>query len=551
MINQDLQTLINENEIGKALKYIDDNYGLKDFDMQLLKIQLLKKINWKNEALKLSTKEIFHEDAEIQYERVLLLCESGKFDYAIKICDKFNYLENFIIQKINILMKMKDYGSAYKLASDEKYINNKKIQELKLSLFSKIKEIVRIYDKHYYNIEEQYSKVTLLTNAGFYNEAIATCNGYIDNTRFVVQKIKILEELGKYEEALKLASKDRYLNDLVVQKEKINVLLAINEYEKALEIVNREEFKNDVYIILQKINILYMLEMYNEALTQYEKALKIPNFIGNQKLLKAIKSQINNPKNKQVMKQEQNIDILVEYITRLYSNKIDIDMIKVSELTEWQKVILSIGYYEKFNKKYGIYYIKQIRNNYKDKEYKILNQLLAMLSSKKNRLFDIDIYQKILNVTVKLSIVENLSYEKEETQTKPKEIVLPKVEIIKEPKKIAETKYIVSIGNKVTAPITSNKEEAKPKENKNIILVKDVLKEEVEEVQKYIYATLFYVPMDYVPKAMKAFDIFENMVYKEATKENVDRVLNLFNKDVFKRRFNFNIRTAKIKKHIK
>ena len=547
MLEKELQTLIDKNKLGEAIKYIEENYSLNDFDMQLIRIKLLKQINWKKDALKLSSKEIFLDNPEIQYERVLLLKELTKFETAISICNRFINIDKFLMQKIELLCIIKDFGTAYRICSDPKYINNPEIQKQKYIIFKKIENIVHVYDKHPDNLNMQYEKAKLLRKARFYNELMVTCDKYHDNEKIIAQKVEMLKDMNLLEEALNVTNKDEYKNMPYINSQKINILMSLNRYEEALKVANEPIFSNISAIKSQKVTILAKLGLFKEALKTYEEGLNLPDFSINNELLKKIKNEINSGSNNQ--------NLLIEYITRLYADKIDIDMIDKSNLNEYQKTILKIGYYEKHNKKYGIYYIKKIRNNYKDRKYNTLNQLLAILSSKKNNVFKIGVYEEILNVRVTLSLIDKLDFHvKEDIQIKedPVKKELPKVEIIEKPKKIKETKYIVSIGKKVTnTNSSSNNIVIETEQKKNTVLVKDVLKEESDEVLKYIYATLAYVDSNYIPKAMKAFDIFENMIYKEATKENVDKVLNLFKNPVFKRRFNFDIREAKIKKYIK
>lgn len=348
--------------------------------------------------------------------------------------------------------------------------------------------------------------------------------------------IKELMRNEKYDEALKLCKQVEFMNDLKIQLLTVDILIKLKKYDEALEICNKEEY------------------------------VHIKDFRKRNKY-------INSVKNDEINENPEEISKTRNYLTEIYANICTEDDIKNSDLNEWIKQILLIAYYEKNNKVRGTKFIKIIKETCEDLDkIRILNNLYTRLNGKKNR-FDIGIYEKILKTRIDFLHLEEIKKYDNSTSNivlqKDKEEEIPKKEMIEkniEPEFEGSTKTslrdIIKFGfssNKIDEKVNANSDihfeekkdkkeskkyivqgggvtnnrynhqknkESKKEENESKskkvdnVLIKDVFSQQVEEVEKYLYVKMQSNDCPTQQKAIKTWDIFENMINKPINDQN-------------------------------
>ena len=197
-----------------------------------------------------------------------------------------------------------------------------------------------------------------------------------------------------------------------------------------------------------------------------------------------------------------------EVLTRIYADDISIEEIEKATLSDWQRTMLIIAYYDKNNRKLGLEQAKQAKKDYADSPNKLkaINVILENLKSKKAKVFSAEYYTKVLDVTVDFDLALKISEEKKKLEEKEKAEATPIVETkevtsvrVEEVKKVKEeSKKIVIGGNGTTTnrftskgstPVVNNNGSHNIHEEK-VILIKDVFDEEITELRKYIYSLM-------------------------------------------------------------
>ncbi len=236
-------------------------------------------------------------------------------------------------------------------------------------------------------------------------------------------------------------------------------------------------------------------------------------------------------------------------LTRIAYDNISLEEIQNSEIDEFNKIVLTIAYYEKYNKKAGVSYIKNLKKHETDaKKIKVLNKLFERVSTKKMILFDTIVYSQIIGYDIDASLKHDILKRKKEEQIKEKEerdnYVLNQ-SVQKQEKKVEQA--INSIENTIiqkSIPLEKKVERTAKKVNvvqkpiKNVqkvksintnLLIKDVFSHEVAEICKVIYVQMNNV---YQSKdAVKAWDNFELLIEKPISdKEALKRMIKIINK---------------------
>ena len=232
-------------------------------------------------------------------------------------------------------------------------------------------------------------------------------------------------------------------------------------------------------------------------------------------------------------------------LTKIAYGNISLDEITNADIDEFNKVILTVAYYEKNNKKNGIAYIKNLKKTEEDpKRIKVLNKLLERLVITRPMIFDTTAYSTFTGKDINLNLKQKLTKEQEE----PRKVITKKVvplqvkrESNKNLDKILDN-IEKSIRNNVSKPIKVEqrkenkpivvvpvKKEVKPEVINYNILIKDLFSREVTEISKSIYVQMIK-PSRY-KDAAKAWDNFEVLVEKPiGDKEALRRFVSIISK---------------------
>lgn len=338
------------------------------------------------------------------------------------------------------------------------------------------------------------------------------------------KKINELIESGNIEQALKLQGQ-LYL---IQKSEYISTLIGKRKLSEALKVCNQYEDYEPMQS--QKVTILMKQGKLQEAFDVCSQKKYAHNhyFIRKkQKIkqkMKKIKKDIQND-NLSVCSNSNNINSIL--LTKIYCNSVLLDEIEKEKIDEWSKIILLIAYYEKNNRKKGINIIKEFRktNTTTLEQSKILNILLEKLKNKKTLIFDPTVYSKYLNCHIddqltiellgqqeKLGPVIESSIIKTETISKEQK----KIDVdFEQNKKVKSKKMIVVEGKRVGDKNNSKlsfETTVQATKNTSNILIKDVFKDEVLEVGKYLYVQMRNLKIQ--ASAVAAWDRFEVLINK-------------------------------------
>lgn len=311
----------------------------------------------------------------------------------------------------------------------------------------------------------------------------------------------------------------------------INLLMIEENYDAALEICNRKENLNNMNIQEQQVRILLKMFQQTQNNIYLERALVVCDNNPEMNNCKKYKNRIN--------KYMGNLDRNCQ-VTNLLSNicygSTSVEEISSSDIDSFEKAILIISYYEKYNKQKGLDYIKELKKEYADKkELKILNLLYERLNSKKLKIFDVSIYTNYLNCTVDISMAKIQTIpEVEEIKIESKPKIVEKIPVVRKktvykPQQVNEVKN--SRYNRYNNPNSHN--DSKVVNNMGIIIenrkIKDVFPREVLVIGTYIYVEMNSI--DNQRRAIEAWDNFECLIEKSCDDTNaMDRMISIIEK---------------------
>lgn len=379
-----------------------------------------------------------------------------------------------------------------------------------------------------------------------------------NKSKLRMEDTSLISELAKqkkYGEALEICMKSEYEEDAKVQAKRIAILANMNRYKEALEICDKESFLDNEFVQFQKVLTLSKMSRYDEALEICNRA----NYRQN-KYFKSQKNVIKSLKNSALELNTYELTEKAKILTKIYANVEKLFEINNSNIEYFDKQILLIAFYEKHNRFAGVKLIKELKNKVVELDkIRILNNLLARLNAKKKK-FDIGVYEEILKTKVSFTYLEELTENKkneemkeyviEERKTVPLKNIINtfNTQLTKKDKKIKETKeeknFVGQNGqftnnryNTVKTKNESKKEIIKEKEEKQTvkktdkIILKEVFEPQIEEVQKYLYIKMQSTDLKTTRNAIKAWDIFDNMINKSINdRENLERFLHLLKK---------------------
>lgn len=362
----------------------------------------------------------------------------------------------------------------------------------------------------------------------------------------------IVNELnaGNLEQALILTMDRPYIDYPEFNFYRINILIRLGQLDLALSIAEEKKFENFEPIQKQKMGLLEAIKIINEQeeKNKLEEQSKIDqdDYISQE-----------SPKLKKKL------------ITRLYVGVLTLEEIDNADLSNFDKILLKICYYDKYNHANGLRYIKSIKSSITDdKMRKTINNFRTRLESKRTYFFDIDIYKKYIS-GIDFNYAQNLQREiQEKTQLelerkrileeKNSERTTRSDSLVTVPKKenIQSEKVLVSNTREVekvkeaeeekeipTPPIINTKQSNEEKvskvkkkkkdiEESMVIKIKDAFANEVEIMAKYLYVEVNNLG---TPAAMKAFDIFDSIINQDVNNisalEKFERLVLKFSQD--------------------
>lgn len=327
---------------------------------------------------------------------------------------------------------------------------------------------------------------------------------------------------GNLEQALALTMQKPYIDYPEFNFYRINILIRLGHLDIALSIAEDKRFESFEPIQKQKIGLLESIKIINE---QEEK--------------KKLEEQGKIDQDNSISKESQKLKKML--ITRLYVGVLTLEEIDNADLSNFDKILLKICYYDKYNHANGLRYIKSIQISINDdKMRKIINSLRSRLESKNNYFFDIDIYKKYIS-SVDFNYAQNLKREiqgKTQLELERKSIIenevavrVPKKEsiqyekavvsespVINDNKEVEEnvnkipTSTIINIQKDGEVKVSKVKKKKQKTEDKSLVRIKDAFKTEVEIMGGYLYVQANNLG---TRDAIKALDIFDNIINQD------------------------------------
>ncbi len=384
---------------------------------------------------------------------------------------------------------------------------------------------------------------------------------YIDTPEFNFYRINILIRLGHPELALDVAENEKFKDFKPIQVQKDGLIEAINarrEQEEDSKII--EEKQQEQLIFNEEIK--QEQEKLKNEIKQEQESLEQLGVTNVQKESDAKVNTSNNDLGRSNVLSDKRM-----LITKLYVGILTLDEIEASNLKAIDKAILTICYYDKYNHKKGLEYIKSIKKIITDeKNRKILNNLQTRLESRRNNFFDVNYYRNYLGnisfdyaaklerkIEEKLRIEEEKQRKEEEEQAKAEEarmklkeehikVLSPVEEEIQqtseyqEPVEETSEESVQVLCYPEEKRVIKSKKRKKDKKVRNtiettephIIRVRDAFPDETVIIGAYVYAEANRLK---TVDSIKALDIFEDIINKDI---NTKYALSTFENIVYK-----------------
>ncbi|MBE6147195.1 MAG: hypothetical protein E7168_02545 [Firmicutes bacterium] len=468
---------------------VEDVKNQEKTELKILK-ELIEQ-NKLGQALEFSEK-CSKDDEVIQSHRISLLIKFNRLKDALKLSDncwmRFHNLV-FLSQKISVLTKMNRLKEAYNLCELEEAKHYFSIQSQKILILKKqkkFKEALELCDTSEFKDKDtiQTQKIMLLMDLNRMNEAFELCNSLYekDNEAFLLSKITVLKRMGRLEEALEICSQDCYEKNMYIQSERIKILVQMDRIGAAFKLCDKYAPKSGK---IKKLR--YKLIRLCQNTDYYFEDVKNSN----------------------------TTELVSNLLTRIYCDDLSLEELesRQEELLEWQYFILKVAYYEKKNKKNGLLFIKENKDNFKDTDQqKKINLLLERLKNNKGlMLFDTAVYCDILKCSFDFQLQQAILESQKELSLKEEEkvierkIVEPKnEEIIKQKEKVEVTpkrvvhnlelndksKYIIYSGVNLNQTLPKHKKNVvkeKEPEKEKVVSIGSVYQAEIEEIRKILY----------------------------------------------------------------
>ena len=425
------------------------------------------------------------------------LIKASKFKEAISLCDRYPDNPTMQGKKMKILINLKKYNEARKIGNKEEFVNNSSIQAQMMMI-----EIKKG------NLEKA--------------KQIGNREGFQDKMSIQSQMIIIAIKEGDLEKAKEIGNREKFINHETIQSQMITIAIMEGDLEKAKEIGNREEFKN------------------NEIIQEQMKSIE-----SNEKF-----SPINEDNIEEDIINIDRNQLVNRIRTKLYYDKIeqgDIEEIKNSEfVSEYEKNCILLAIYEKTK---NVQKAKQLVKKYKEenpdsKDIKTFNIIMQRIESKKIKIFDFTLYDKLLkwefDKELEEEYKEELRKESDKKREQKMQIRKEATQVVTGSKKVfTETKTTETVEKPVKKETLAKKiKVVNPQQEKT---VQEKVKKEsthfneiveyLKEKRKEIYVKLQSKDWNIQRKAQEQWDKMEILLDRvENSREDKEYLNNLYEK---------------------
>lgn len=361
---------------------------------------------------------------------------------------------------------------------------------------------------------------------------------------FLKKRLKLIEkelDAGNLEHALVLVMDHPYIDYPEFNFYRINILIRLGKLDLALDVASDPKFKDFNPIQMQREGLTEAIRLKEEQEKEEERKRQEEKRIREEKIRQEEENKkkytVDNIKPKRVL------------MTRLYVGLLTLEEIDNADLSDFDKILFKICYYDKYSHASGVRYIKTIKDKITDdRERKIINNFRSKLESKRSNFFDIAAYNKYLaGVDFEYAAELKKQIEEEKSKTVVEEIkqpekvveeqvVVPYEEpVVVEPEKVMKPDFVPKQPQQIKGTIGPKVVEQEPikvvkvKKNKNakkqkadnvdstIVRIRDAFPIEVQAIGAYIYVE---ANRQKTAGSVKALDIFEGIINQEVTNIN-------------------------------
>ena len=451
------------------------------------------------------------------------------------ILEKINILSNIKYNKypeiqyyrVNLLLRIGKINKAYKVAS-----NCPKFQplvEIANELKAKLEELEPIRQELVSKCIEEFIRLCPEVTVVNANEAIK------DLVYEEAKELnKLLSEISKkddLEEIINITKDTNSNHYAYMQYLRIRSLLLQGKKEKAQKILKTVP-RIQLFMPLEKGFILNPTkeEKPSPVIKEEQEVKEVEEKEEVEEIIKEeSKTPVEEPKQESPEELKQN-SLKSILLTKLFVDNLSLQEIENSDLNEYEKNILIIAFYEKYNREKGIKFINKITRYYKEQgETQIVEDLRKIEQKFQTRfrkiVFDINYYERKLQAVVLYKKLDDYRRVIEKKETPKQVSVTEKKEPIKE---VTKPKYITSEGishSKLEiAPSALIKIEKSSLQKPKKVTIREALYGDIIVVEKEIYSKM--INPERQKDAIKAWDIFENMTLKSVDdKEALNKVI--------------------------
>lgn len=542
----DIETLKNKKETQSSLEEPTDVIFVENRKQTVLKekeeIEYLVECYRLKEAKRKIERSLYSEEYTALFSKILWL--EGRVEEALEIWNhpkQENEIETQIVF-LEYMYSKEEYASVLKRSKELEHFKNPQVFSYYVKAIGKIEGLDKALETLELSEFRESKDVSIVALKSYLHRA-----------------------LGKVEEALAICENSKCREEFEMVKEEVIVLSRLKRYGRAYQKAVHCKYKDTVIMKTHAIQILCnwycldgkenmeLLEKAKKHIVSHALQLDRKHFAAYAFLLQLTKGEkaqekviLASPFKEEVMeylKKDSYREVAEQSLMEpsvssnnreignqlafIYQGSSSLEEINALEIVDYEKDILTLAHLHKNRRGEALKRVKEIKKKYSNskQESSTFNKISAQIENKRS-LFDITFYSQLLNIPVNFNALGKRDTEQESSLPIPKKEKTLNVEVVntpKKPKKISKFVSSKDLAVSTTAikqkkSVQSKNEEARVKETD--ILIKDVFAKEILEVSAYIYTQMQSTDAKRKRDAIKAWNIFENLIYKPVSDKN-------------------------------
>lgn len=546
----DLETLKDGEEVSPSLMEQEDVISIENNEQKMLEekeeVKYLIECYRLKDAKRKIERSLYSEQYTALFSKILWL--EGRVEEALEIWNNPTQENEIETQTVFLeyMYSKEEYGDILKRSKELEHFKNpqvfsyyvkaigkiegldKALETLELSEFSESKDVSIVALKSY-----------LHRALGKVEEALAICENSKCREEFemVKEEVMVLSRLKRYGRAYQKAVHCKYKDTVIMKTHAIQILC--NWYcldgKENMELLEKAK-KHIVSHALQLDRKHFAAYAFLLQLTKGEKAQEkviLASPFKEKAMVYLKKENESSSIQKEVEQSEKetltysNSKEIANQLAFIYQGSSSLEEINALEIEEYEKDILVFAHLHKKRREEALRKVKEVKKKYDNtKQLSTFNKISAQIENKRS-LFDITFYSQLLNSSVNFNALkERKEEQKESSLSIPKKEETTSIAVTKVQKKRKEAKKFISSKDLAVLTTTTKQkkniqpknEEVKTKETDT--LIKDVFAKEILEVSAYIYTQMQSTDETRKRDAIKAWNIFENLIYKPVSDKN-------------------------------